>query len=448
MSDRSTTLQVPATASFNVEHLKALDLLKQHGTAVADTPEKARVLADLVMAGFAREEGNVFVYTGSRGEYRHDQESVKSGASQNLAKAEAEPAPFVPSALRHQEADNDRVVFNSGQKPLPSAEAHITSQLSFTSSSPVEHEKTLARLKQHGSGEAVNLEGENIPTTNGVVTNAGRAYIYIGIGALAVVVVELLARGNLVGLFIRAGCCAILFGVFEAFCWRSWSRQRMTSIAAYFVGVVAFLGIGEPLLFALKLFETRPASRQVDLTLPNNVQLDLKSKTPPDPVKLTEDRPNSVTLTDGRSQIMVPRQWRTATELHNAATIQACDIPNEAYVVVTSVLKTDLANGATLHDYAKMWMDGPWQGLEDVRVVKGPVALTIHGRPAVQYEIHATVERMRGILLRTFVDGPTSFHQLIAWTLPSKIEEQRAVLDSIIQSFQETGGKTAAIPQR
>jgi tetratricopeptide (TPR) repeat protein len=58
------TVPTPAGA-FTMDHEKALAFLRQHGAAWANTPERERIFADLVAAGFAEKKGNGFVYTGN-----------------------------------------------------------------------------------------------------------------------------------------------------------------------------------------------------------------------------------------------------------------------------------------------------------------------------------------------------------------------------------------------
>jgi S1-C subfamily serine protease len=53
--------QSPAIA-FTVEHDRALATLKQHGWDTACNPEKQRILEDLVATGFARKDGDAYVY--------------------------------------------------------------------------------------------------------------------------------------------------------------------------------------------------------------------------------------------------------------------------------------------------------------------------------------------------------------------------------------------------
>ena len=63
--------------------------------------------------------------------------------------------------------------------------------------------------------------------------------------------------------------------------------------------------------------------------------------------------------------------------------------------------------------------------------------MTVNGRPALQYEIRATIDKIKVVYLHTTVDGKDFFHQVIGWTRPSSLEKNRPILDSILNSLKE-----------
>jgi hypothetical protein len=71
MADEAITSQPPTASPLTVEHENKIDFLRQHGTAQAQNPEEERIFADLAAAGFAKKEGNAYVFTASKDE--HDQ---------------------------------------------------------------------------------------------------------------------------------------------------------------------------------------------------------------------------------------------------------------------------------------------------------------------------------------------------------------------------------------
>jgi hypothetical protein len=64
MADEWITPRLPAADAFTVEHEKALDILKQRGSAEADNPAKERLPADLAPTGFDTRERNHFLSAG------------------------------------------------------------------------------------------------------------------------------------------------------------------------------------------------------------------------------------------------------------------------------------------------------------------------------------------------------------------------------------------------
>jgi hypothetical protein len=78
MSTDPTSSQSSGRASFTVEHLKMLDLLKQSGWVEPTTAEQVGILAAIAAAGFARKHGRGYFYTGpiTRGLVRRTWEAV------------------------------------------------------------------------------------------------------------------------------------------------------------------------------------------------------------------------------------------------------------------------------------------------------------------------------------------------------------------------------------
>ncbi|HET9223183.1 MAG TPA: thioredoxin family protein, partial [Roseiflexaceae bacterium] len=77
--------------------------------------------------------------------------------------------------------------------------------------------------------------------------------------------------------------------------------------------------------------------------------------------------------------------------------------------------------------------------------VSAPRSLTIHGRSAIQYEIHGTYGNVNYMYVLTHVDGTQNYYEVVAWTVESKAEANRAALQQVSESFQE--GKAAPTAQ-
>ena len=144
--------------------------------------------------------------------------------------------------------------------------------------------------------------------------------------------------------------------------------------------------------------------------------------------------PAVITATDGQSQLSVPAGWSKHDDLHDDAELQVANPVLEQYMIVLTENKADFVD-TDLEDYTEIV-------LESVVATAGgeepePTSLTINGRPAVQYEVHGTVDNMKVVYWLTTVEGTENYYQVLGWTLDSKAEENRPVLQEVVQSFQE-----------
>src|SRR5262249_40266154 len=73
----------------------------------------------------------------------------------------------------------------------------------------------------------------------------------------------------------------------------------------------------------------------------------------------------------------------------------------------------------------------------DTPTLSAPRTLTIHNRSAIQYEIHGTSKNVRVMYILTCVDGTQNYYEVLAWTVESKADANRAILHQVSESFQE-----------
>ena len=146
----------------------------------------------------------------------------------------------------------------------------------------------------------------------------------------------------------------------------------------------------------------------------------------------TEDK--VVAASDKRSEIRVPASW-TAMKLNDAAEIQVGSEDDDTYVIVLNELKEDL-DGWNLEKHSRVTLGKLLADLS-YPTVTGPKSLTIDGHPAVQYEIRAASNGHKMVYLHTTVDDATMFSQILAWTVPSKIETMKPLFAKVIASFRE-----------
>jgi hypothetical protein len=104
MADEDTKSERPFTGLFRVEHDEALAFLKQlkqDECVAADNPSEERIFADLAAAGFARKEGDAYVYIGSSESPRSDERTTRAAAADSPAR-DASSKPVLQGRLQSQ----------------------------------------------------------------------------------------------------------------------------------------------------------------------------------------------------------------------------------------------------------------------------------------------------------------------------------------------------------
>ncbi|MCC6271864.1 MAG: hypothetical protein IT572_00230 [Deltaproteobacteria bacterium] len=151
----------------------------------------------------------------------------------------------------------------------------------------------------------------------------------------------------------------------------------------------------------------------------------------PQPGPKTKD----IVSANGKLRITVPAAWQEKKGLNDSADLQAAYTPSEMYVVVLSEPKEDLQD-MTLDQHSKLTREALLTGVKDP-VVTGPFAVQVDGRPAVQYEIRGGVDHVKVVYLHVTVDGLKYYHQILAWTVPSRFEANKPTLEGVVQRFKE-----------
>jgi hypothetical protein len=147
-----------------------------------------------------------------------------------------------------------------------------------------------------------------------------------------------------------------------------------------------------------------------------------------------QETEKTVLASDKKTQISVPSTW-AALELNEAAEIQLGSEKDEAYLIVLNELKDDMY-GWNLEKHSRVTL-GSLLAKVSFPVVIGPKALTIGGRPAIQYEVRGASNNRNVIYIHTTVDGEKYFSQILAWTLPSHADAVRPQLLKASATFRE-----------
>jgi len=108
----------------------------------------------------------------------------------------------------------------------------------------------------------------------------------------------------------------------------------------------------------------------------------------------------------------------------------------DAYLLVITENKKDFADQVTLAKYGKVVTAAIERKLT-TPTIGAATALTIGGRPALQYEVHGVLDLFKLGYLVTVIDGVGYYHQVLAWTSESKFGGARGSLGHIVESFRE-----------
>ena len=143
-----------------------------------------------------------------------------------------------------------------------------------------------------------------------------------------------------------------------------------------------------------------------------------------------------ITSQDGTTQVVVPESWSIQQDLNDIADLQVADIAEENYLIVISEPKSDFDNNVSVEQYSEMTRKFILESVQGGHLSE-PVNFTINGNVALQYQIIGSFDGLYIVYLHTVVEGDEDFHQLLAWTLLDKLEENEPILKSVVNSFQE-----------
>ena len=148
------------------------------------------------------------------------------------------------------------------------------------------------------------------------------------------------------------------------------------------------------------------------------------------------DKPTILSSPDGKFQLTVPDGWSKTTDLHSKADIQAANRSKEMYVIVLIENQDDLAKDMTLDRFTDISRKSLMSkyGSPEATALE---SVSINGNDAKQYELKGTKDTASVDLIVTTVKTPTNYTQILAWTLPSKMSDNKETLKKVAESFRE-----------
>jgi hypothetical protein len=141
-----------------------------------------------------------------------------------------------------------------------------------------------------------------------------------------------------------------------------------------------------------------------------------------------------LTSRDGRFSLTAPDAWRAVDGLSDEADIQGR--AGERYVTVTSFARMDRVEPSV--DVLAPKLAGAIHAKLKDGQMKGPHKRTINGNNAIAYDLEGAYGDVVIGALVTYVETPTHYYQVYAWTLKSAIDARRAELEALTATLRET----------
>ncbi|MCP4402541.1 MAG: hypothetical protein GY801_35200 [bacterium] len=148
-------------------------------------------------------------------------------------------------------------------------------------------------------------------------------------------------------------------------------------------------------------------------------------------------REESVSSKNNDFRLTKPRGWTVESDLNDDADIQIANEGKEGYLVVISEPKVDFETFVDYKKHSALTRSFVEEFVLNYREVSGPTEIRISLMKGVQYEITGSVDGIRIKYLHTTVEGKKYFHQIIAWSLVSEYDSNKAAFDKILESFYE-----------
>ncbi len=133
------------------------------------------------------------------------------------------------------------------------------------------------------------------------------------------------------------------------------------------------------------------------------------------------------------------------TKTNAVMKLQASDLRREIGVGVISEAKMDLADVHSISEYIDVTSTRRSTSLKDISATP-PTRKTCQGNPCAQMSFTASSQHARIAYDVLYVETPSYFHQVLAWTSPSKLAANRETMRSILDSFEPEGAKAKAKP--
>jgi hypothetical protein len=132
----------------------------------------------------------------------------------------------------------------------------------------------------------------------------------------------------------------------------------------------------------------------------------------------------------------VPDSWEELRGLNRSASIGVGNKFDENYAIVISDSMDDFGDPPALEEFADVQLRHFTKRLESVETSEG-VSVADYDSPAIRYEVRATIDNLNVAYMVTILKTENRFAQIITWTLASRWDDNRGILERVSNSLQE-----------
>jgi hypothetical protein len=154
------------------------------------------------------------------------------------------------------------------------------------------------------------------------------------------------------------------------------------------------------------------------------------------------------TVTTDHFTFRVPNYLKEATELHEDAVVQFQNPVKEFYLISIEESQKQLHNAIVegglqddyrlnLEGYATLIGDKFSDNVDELISKSENKALMVQGDSAMYFEAEAKVNGIKIFYHYSFIKGDSLYYQIMSWTLPSKKEKAKPIMQEILTSFKE-----------
>jgi len=143
----------------------------------------------------------------------------------------------------------------------------------------------------------------------------------------------------------------------------------------------------------------------------------------------------TIALSSAEARLSVPSQWKARPDLNKKADLGACDPQEQSCVILLTDRRADF-RVMSLDSHSESTRRSLTRSLQDLQV-SAPRRFLVAGHPALQYEIRGAHNNLNLVYLHTTIETGACYHQIVAWTLATRFDSERVVLDDIVTSFRE-----------